>query len=47
MSIITQNGGDNVRSSMSHQAKKGLLIQIIPRYREAGRKEKTIILDNY
>ena len=32
---------------MSHQAKKELLIQIIPRYREASRNEKTAILDAY
>ena len=32
---------------MSHQAKKELLIQIMPRHREAGRKEKTIILDAF
>ena len=32
---------------MSHQAKKELLIQIIPRYREASRNGKTAILDAY
>jgi hypothetical protein len=30
---------------MSHQAKKELLVQIVPRYREASRNEKTAILD--
>ena len=36
-----------MRSSMSFQAKKELLIQIAPRYQEANRREKTVILDAF
>lgn len=36
-----------VRSFMSFQAKRELLVQVAPRYREAGHKYKCIILDEF
>ena len=32
---------------MSYQAKRELLIQIAPRYREANRQDRTVILDAF
>jgi hypothetical protein len=36
-----------VRSVMSYRAKKELLLQIAPRYREASPSLKTVILDEF
>jgi hypothetical protein len=36
-----------VRSMMSFQGKRELLAQVAPRYREASRKEKSIILNEF
>jgi hypothetical protein len=40
-------GGFIVRQTMSFQAKRELLSKVFPRYREANRKQKTIILDEF
>jgi len=40
-------GGYIVRSIMSFQARRELLSKVFPRYREANRKQKTIILDEF
>ena len=36
-----------MRLAMSYRTRRELLIQIIPRYREAGRNQKKLILDEF
>ena len=36
-----------MRSLMSFQAKRELLAQVAPRYREAGHEQKTVILNEF
>jgi hypothetical protein len=39
--------GKEVRSHLSYQSKRELLLQIAPRYREASSALKTVILDEF
>jgi hypothetical protein len=39
--------GERVRSSMSFRAKRELLVQVAPRYREAGHRRRSTILDEF
>ena len=53
MSNVTQRlftytaKGKDMRSHMSYQAKRELLLQIAPRYREASSRLKEVILDEF
>src|SRR5436305_5421495 len=42
-----QAEGEKVRSCMSFQAKRELLVQVAPRYRKASHQQKSPILDEF